>query len=168
MKAGADCPGGTGRQAGGSDSTVVAWDGRSMGGHLGIHVAADGREPDARAAAARVAARIEAWAKRLTRFTDTSDLVRLNSSRHDTVQIGPTSFDFTLREPIGVVGLIVPWNAPLTIAIAKLGAALAAGNTVVVKPAEQASCSILRGGSRSSTRRSTSPTGRSPRSRTIR
>ena len=49
----------------------------------------------------------------------------------DTVQIGPTSFNFTVREPIGVVGLIVPWNAPLSIAIAKLGAALAAGNTVV-------------------------------------
>src|SRR5438477_1829376 len=64
----------------------------------------------------------------------------------DTVQIGPTSFNFTMREPIGVVGLIVPWNAPLTIAIAKLGAALAAGNTVVLKPAEQASCSLLRPG----------------------
>jgi aldehyde dehydrogenase (NAD+) len=64
----------------------------------------------------------------------------------DTVQIGPTSFNFTVREPIGVVGLIVPWNAPLAIAIAKLGAALAAGNTVVLKPAEQASCSLLRFG----------------------
>ncbi len=64
----------------------------------------------------------------------------------DTVEIGPTSFNFTLREPIGVVGLIVPWNAPLSIACAKLGAALAAGNTVVIKPAEQASCSLLRFG----------------------
>jgi len=64
----------------------------------------------------------------------------------DTVQIGPASVNFTLREPIGVVGLIVPWNAPLTIAVAKLGAALAAGNTVVLKPAEQASCSLLRFG----------------------
>lgn len=62
----------------------------------------------------------------------------------DTVEIGPTSFNFTLREPIGVIGLIVPWNAPLSIACAKLGAALAAGNTVVIKPAEQASCSLLR------------------------
>ena len=62
----------------------------------------------------------------------------------DTVEIGPTSFNFTLREPIGVVGLIVPWNAPLSITCAKLGAALAAGNAVVVKPAEQASCSVLR------------------------
>jgi acyl-CoA reductase-like NAD-dependent aldehyde dehydrogenase len=62
----------------------------------------------------------------------------------DTVEISPTSFNFTLREPIGVVGLIVPWNAPLSITCAKLGAALAAGNAVVVKPAEQASCSVLR------------------------
>jgi (Z)-2-((N-methylformamido)methylene)-5-hydroxybutyrolactone dehydrogenase len=62
----------------------------------------------------------------------------------DTVEISPTSFNFTLRQPIGVVGLIVPWNAPLSITCAKMGAALAAGNTVVVKPAEQASCSVLR------------------------
>ena len=41
-----------------------------------------------------------------------------------------------MREPLGVVGLIVPWNFPLTIASWKLGPALAAGNTVVLKPAE--------------------------------
>jgi acyl-CoA reductase-like NAD-dependent aldehyde dehydrogenase len=44
--------------------------------------------------------------------------------------------DLTLREPLGVVGLITPWNFPLTIAGWKLGPALAAGNTVVLKPAE--------------------------------
>ena len=43
---------------------------------------------------------------------------------------------FTVREPLGVVGLITPWNFPLTIASWKLGPALAAGNTVVLKPAE--------------------------------
>ena len=43
---------------------------------------------------------------------------------------------FTVREPLGVVGLIVPWNFPLTIAAWKLGPALAAGNAVVLKPAE--------------------------------
>ena len=42
----------------------------------------------------------------------------------------------TFREPLGVVGLIVPWNFPLTIAAWKLAPALAAGNTVVLKPAE--------------------------------
>ena len=43
--------------------------------------------------------------------------------------------DMTFREPLGVVGLIVPWNFPLTIASWKLAPALAAGNTVVLKPA---------------------------------
>jgi acyl-CoA reductase-like NAD-dependent aldehyde dehydrogenase len=44
--------------------------------------------------------------------------------------------DMTFREPLGVVGLIVPWNFPLTIATWKVAPALAAGNTVVLKPAE--------------------------------
>jgi acyl-CoA reductase-like NAD-dependent aldehyde dehydrogenase len=44
--------------------------------------------------------------------------------------------DMTFREPLGVVGLITPWNFPLTIASWKLGPALAAGNTIVLKPAE--------------------------------
>jgi acyl-CoA reductase-like NAD-dependent aldehyde dehydrogenase len=43
---------------------------------------------------------------------------------------------WTVREPLGVVGLIVPWNFPLTIAAWKMGPALAAGNTIVLKPAE--------------------------------
>ncbi len=44
--------------------------------------------------------------------------------------------DMTFREPLGVVGLITPWNFPLTIASWKMGPALAAGNTIVLKPAE--------------------------------
>jgi acyl-CoA reductase-like NAD-dependent aldehyde dehydrogenase len=48
----------------------------------------------------------------------------------------PGGIDMTFREPLGVVGLITPWNFPLTIAGWKLGPALAAGNTVVLKPAE--------------------------------
>jgi betaine-aldehyde dehydrogenase len=51
---------------------------------------------------------------------------------------------FTVREPIGVVGLITPWNFPLTIASWKLAPALAAGNTVVLKPAELTPLSALR------------------------
>jgi betaine-aldehyde dehydrogenase len=51
---------------------------------------------------------------------------------------------FTLREPLGVVGLIVPWNFPLVIACWKLGPALAAGNTVVLKPAELTPLTALR------------------------
>jgi aldehyde dehydrogenase (NAD+) len=61
----------------------------------------------------------------------------------ETVQISPTSFNYTIHEPIGVCGIIVPWNSPLAILAAKVGAALAAGNTVVLKPAEQAAASIL-------------------------
>jgi acyl-CoA reductase-like NAD-dependent aldehyde dehydrogenase len=51
---------------------------------------------------------------------------------------------FTVREPLGVVGLIVPWNFPLVIAGWKLGPALAAGNTVVLKPAELTPLSAMR------------------------
>jgi betaine-aldehyde dehydrogenase len=52
--------------------------------------------------------------------------------------------DLTFREPLGVVGLIVPWNFPLNIASWKLGPALACGNTVVLKPAELTPLSSLR------------------------
>jgi betaine-aldehyde dehydrogenase len=52
--------------------------------------------------------------------------------------------DMTFREPLGVVGLIVPWNFPLNIASWKLGPALACGNTVVLKPAELTPLSSLR------------------------
>jgi betaine-aldehyde dehydrogenase len=51
---------------------------------------------------------------------------------------------FTVREPLGVVGLIVPWNFPLTIASWKLAPSLAAGNTVVLKPAELTPLTALR------------------------
>jgi acyl-CoA reductase-like NAD-dependent aldehyde dehydrogenase len=52
--------------------------------------------------------------------------------------------DMTFREPLGVVGLIVPWNFPVNIASWKLGPALACGNTVVLKPAELTPLSALR------------------------
>ncbi len=52
--------------------------------------------------------------------------------------------DLTFREPLGVVGLIVPWNFPLNIASWKLGPALACGNTVVLKPAELTPLTALR------------------------
>jgi phenylacetaldehyde dehydrogenase len=51
---------------------------------------------------------------------------------------------YTLREPVGVVGQIIPWNFPLLMAAWKLGPALAAGCTVVLKPAEQTPLSCLR------------------------
>jgi len=53
-------------------------------------------------------------------------------------------FNYTLRDPVGVVGAIVPWNFPLLIASWKLAPALAAGCTVVLKPAEQTPLTALR------------------------
>ena len=53
----------------------------------------------------------------------------------DTIPVAG-GLDFTFREPLGVVGLITPWNFPLAIASWKVGPALAAGNTIVLKPAE--------------------------------
>jgi acyl-CoA reductase-like NAD-dependent aldehyde dehydrogenase len=60
-----------------------------------------------------------------------------------TIPSRPTFLTYTRREPIGVVAAIVPWNSPLLLLSFKLAPALAAGCTVVVKPAEQASASIL-------------------------
>ena len=56
---------------------------------------------------------------------------------------GQPTHSYTTREPIGVVAAIVPWNTPLMIASWKLAPALAAGNTVILKPAEDAPLSIL-------------------------
>ena len=56
---------------------------------------------------------------------------------------GP-AFAYTRKEPFGVVGAIVPWNFPLMISAWKLGPALAAGNTVVLKPAEQTPLTAVR------------------------
>jgi acyl-CoA reductase-like NAD-dependent aldehyde dehydrogenase len=61
----------------------------------------------------------------------------------DTIPIAG-GMAFTVREPLGVVGLIVPWNFPLVIAAWKLGPALAAGNTIVLKPAELTPLTALR------------------------
>ncbi|WP_416562313.1 aldehyde dehydrogenase family protein [Nocardia testacea] len=57
--------------------------------------------------------------------------------------LGRPTFAYTRREPVGVVAAIVPWNAPSMILGWKLAPALATGNTVIVKPAEDASLSIL-------------------------
>lgn len=55
----------------------------------------------------------------------------------------PNVINYTLREPIGVVGAITPWNSPLLLMLWKVGPALAAGNTVVIKPSEVAPVSTL-------------------------
>src|SRR5206468_1410808 len=61
----------------------------------------------------------------------------------ETIPVGG-GVDLTFREPLGVVGLIVPWNFPLNISSWKLGPGLACGNTVVLKPAELTPLSALR------------------------
>jgi betaine-aldehyde dehydrogenase len=55
----------------------------------------------------------------------------------ETIPVAGQMFNYTLREPVGVCGQIIPWNFPLLMAAWKLAPALAAGNTVVLKPAEQ-------------------------------
>ena len=57
---------------------------------------------------------------------------------------GKKVFSYTLKEPIGVVGAIVPWNSPLVLTAMKLAPALAAGCTVVLKPAENTSLTAIR------------------------
>jgi phenylacetaldehyde dehydrogenase len=69
------------------------------------------------------------WPSKLTGTTNPAD---------------PGVFSYTLREPVGVVGAITPWNFPLVIAAWKIAPALACGNTVVHKPAEEAPLSSLR------------------------
>ena len=56
----------------------------------------------------------------------------------------PAMLNYTLREPLGVVGAITPWNSPLTLTTSKLAPALAAGNTIVIKPSEYTSATVLR------------------------
>jgi phenylacetaldehyde dehydrogenase len=57
---------------------------------------------------------------------------------------GANFHSYTLREPLGVVGQIIPWNFPLLMAAWKLGPALATGNTVILKPAEQTPLTAIR------------------------
>ncbi|MBO2448493.1 aldehyde dehydrogenase family protein [Actinomadura barringtoniae] len=63
-----------------------------------------------------------------------------------SVDFGPASQGITRREPYGVVLGIIPWNSPISTLSAKAAFALAAGNTVIIKPAEQATVSSLRVG----------------------
>jgi acyl-CoA reductase-like NAD-dependent aldehyde dehydrogenase len=60
-----------------------------------------------------------------------------------TIDVGPAKFAYTIKEPVGVCGQIIPWNYPLAMAAWKLGPALACGNTIVIKAAEQTPLSIL-------------------------
>src|SRR2546427_11660767 len=61
----------------------------------------------------------------------------------DTLPVSGNFFTYTLREPVGVVGAIVPWNFPLNLASWKVAPALAAGCTVVLKPAHETPLTAL-------------------------
>jgi aldehyde dehydrogenase (NAD+) len=61
----------------------------------------------------------------------------------DTLPVRGNMLNYTLREPLGVVGAIIPWNFPLLMAVWKIAPALACGNTLVLKPAEQTPLSAL-------------------------
>jgi aldehyde dehydrogenase (NAD+) len=62
----------------------------------------------------------------------------------ETLPVAENAFTYTLREPVGVVGAITPWNFPLMLAVWKIAPALACGNTVVIKPASNTSLSLLK------------------------
>lgn len=66
-----------------------------------------------------------------------------NKIHGETLPVPDNAINFTLKEPVGVAGLIVPWNYPLMLAAWKLGPAIAAGCTVIVKPAKQTPLTML-------------------------
>ena len=80
---------------------------------------------------------------------ETANCIRWHAEAQDKLydQIAPSSPDavgLIVREPIGVVGAVLPWNFPLMMMAWKIGPALATGNSVIVKPAEQTSLTALR------------------------
>lgn len=113
----------------------------------------------------RLADLLEASASRMTRLetTDNGKLIRENETQirfaarnyrffagyadkiyGEVIPLdNPNLFDYTVREPVGVAALITAWNAPMQILANKLAPALAAGNTVVIKPSEHASTTTL-------------------------
>ena len=62
----------------------------------------------------------------------------------ETLPLGPGLFSYTTREPLGIVGSIIPWNSPLQLGAVKISMALATGNCLVLKPAEDAPLAVLR------------------------
>lgn len=62
----------------------------------------------------------------------------------ETLPLGPGIFSYSTREPLGVVGSIIPWNSPLQLGAVKISMALVTGNTIVLKPAEDAPLAILK------------------------
>jgi acyl-CoA reductase-like NAD-dependent aldehyde dehydrogenase len=86
-------------------------------------------------AAAGPAEAIRYYAGWCTKIEGTTSTLSMSDPRPPG-GLGPAHHAYTLREPIGVVGAITPWNVPMVMATAKLAPALAMGNTIVLKPAE--------------------------------
>jgi betaine-aldehyde dehydrogenase len=107
---------------------------RANAGELAMIDAADCGNPVAEMAsdAMIAAAQMEFFAGFVTEMKGTS------------IPMGPDVVNFSVREPLGVVGRIVPFNHPVMFCAGKSAAPLAAGNTIIVKPAEQAPLSALR------------------------
>jgi acyl-CoA reductase-like NAD-dependent aldehyde dehydrogenase len=68
----------------------------------------------------------------------------VRAMKGETLPVGPWCTSITVREPLGVIGLITPWNFPALMVVWKLGAALATGNTCVVKPPSIAPLTVLK------------------------
>jgi len=113
----------------------------------------------------RIAEQIEAHAEELAQLESLNNGVPLSNTRlamagvvdtfiyyagwatkiyGETNPSSPGILNYTLREPVGVCGQIVPWNGPITSAAWKVAPALATGNTVILKPAEQTPLSSVR------------------------
>src|SRR3546814_4419163 len=73
-----------------------------------------------------------------------SDVCSSDLLKGETVPHHPDMLTITVREPVGVVGAIIPWNVPLLLMALKIAPAILAGNAVVVKSAEEAPLTVLR------------------------
>jgi acyl-CoA reductase-like NAD-dependent aldehyde dehydrogenase len=111
---------------------------------------ADALEPEVEALARRIAAETGNALRTQARPEAQSaiDVLRYfggiaGEVKGETVPLGEQMLCYTRREPIGVVGGIVPWNAPVILSAVKIGMSIAAGNTLVLKAAEDAPLAVL-------------------------
>src|SRR5712691_7286302 len=124
---------------------------RSVGAQAGTHALQSGRPAGSAAGRGRTAR--DGAERQDTVRVQNRNRMTINTLRYyagwadkivgDTLPVEGPFFTYTLREPIGVVGAIVPWNFPLNIASWKFAPALAAGCTVVLKPASETPLTAL-------------------------
>lgn len=67
-----------------------------------------------------------------------------SEQKGETLPLGQGLFSYSTRDPLGVVAAIIPWNSPLVLGAVKIGMALATGNTLILKPAEDAPLAVIR------------------------